>query len=345
MKLKIYFSLLLTFSSVSLWAQITLGVEDMPSKFQKYVIASMRAEGIKFDATSGTVDGSWDLSAVTYADSNLDTTILITPADTEYESEFPDANIVMDNSDIVMMAYKSENGIEWHGGILEEWDTTRILKFEDPFEYLKLPLKYENKHADEFQFEISNVINSNFSIVVEQNFKRNYNVNGYGSLKMGDGNTYDVLRIKVREIDSSVSTVKTPMGEQTMTNRNFSYYYEFWANGFGQPLARVEVDSADHSSLLYMEILDLQKTIVGQPEQVAQSGLVVYPNPASTSIRIMHDEEIDHVNFFDLSSRRLISSEPFTGTVDVSTFKKGFYLVEVIGKEGAVLGRQKCLID
>ena len=130
-----------------------------------------------------------------------------------------------------------------------------------------------------------------------------------------------------------------------MTNRNFSYYYEFWANGFGQPLARVEVDSADHSVPTHMEVLDLQKTVVGQFEPTGVEGLVIYPNPANTSLRILHEQEIDQVNFFDLSSRSLISSQPYTGSVDVSTLRKGFYLVEVVGAEGDVLGRQKCLIN
>lgn len=346
MNSKFFLLSFLALSTLTAKAQITLGSEDMPRKFQKYVTATIWNQDIQFDATAGSTEATWDLSDITYEDRDLDTTELVSPADVGYEEEFPDANIVMQNRGMTIMANSQEDGIYWLGGLIDLGPEGKTaIQFEGDFQYLSLPLAYGDKNVSEFSFEISNELGGNFSVDLLQNAKRSYDVNGHGFLKMGDGNSYEVLRIKVVEVDSGTTVIKSPMGERTNQERSYSYYYEFWANGFGQPLARVEVDSTDRTVVTSLELLDLQKTIVSTPNALSTNELSVFPNPAHTRLQVEMSTDIAEIHFFDLTSRKLIANAAYADGVDVSAISPGLYLIEAIDNKGSSVGFQKVLIQ
>lgn len=338
---------ILSVLALSVKAQITLGTQDMPKVFEKYVSAYIDDDVIAFDPTVGGASATWDLSAFNSDGRGLDTAEFVSPEEAGYDKEFPNANLIIENDDFTIMANSGEDGIYWLGGAFAfgpvEQETT--VEFEGNFKYLGLPLDYEDKNVSSFSFKLSNEMGGGISLETQQNFKRSYHVDGHGSMKMGNGNSYDVLRIKVIEVDSGTTVIKSPLGEETTNDRSYSYYYEFWAKGFGQPLARVEVDSADNSMAIGIELLDLQKTVVGAGERPVSQSLSVFPNPASDRIQIEQGQDVVEVQFFDLTSRTLIDRKSYANGVDVSSLSPGLYLVEAIDSKGSPIGFQKVLIQ
>jgi len=74
------------------------------------------------------------------------------------------------------------------------------------------------------------------------------------------------------------------------------------------------------------EVILLRDSTLGI-EQTSLSGLKIYPNPATDYIRISSPEEIEKVEIFDLTGRKV-----FTGVdkqISLQNFNKGYYLVNV----------------
>jgi len=343
MSTKHYLLTLCALLPLLLSAQISLDVSDMPALHQRYTKAYIN-QNIQFDATTGGINGQWDVSDIKYDNRQLDTTTLSAPNETEYEKEFPGATIVMNEDGIRMMAKVHKDGIEWLGGLLGE-DTITVIKFDEPFRFLQLPMTHRDSHADEFSFEMKRDIGPNISMISETTFKRSYEVNGYGSLKMKDGKTYDVIRVKVQEVDSSLFTFKSQWGEQSTTEIDYSYYYEFWAKGFGQPLVRVDVDSTDHSQALNIEILDMEGTSVGLSSITNNLAPGLFPNPGQNTVEIINANEVSQTVFHDITSKRIHTLSPNQSSLDISHLNSGFYLVHFLDADGKTIGHQKYLVQ
>ncbi|MCB0736074.1 MAG: T9SS type A sorting domain-containing protein, partial [Bacteroidetes bacterium] len=277
-----------------------------------------------------------------YADSMLDTVTFASPSEFEYKDSFPHANLVMVNGEFNMMARSYEGGIDWYGGVASFDDSVSLILFDEPFHYIKLPLNYLDKNQDSFSFSFTNKLGPNMNMLVNQNQIRNYIVNGYGKLKMRNQIDYEVLRIKITEVDSTIIAFKTPMGTNETRQMSYSYYYEFWAKGYGQPLLRIEVDSADHSKPINMEILDMEKTSVGLGK-IKNEELILYPNPSNGWVKLSSRYKGATVSFYDAWGRKQVNLNQSSEIIDISQLPSGFYSVVVSDYDGTVLCTKKLI--
>lgn len=317
----------------------------MPKKFQRYAIAFVWTdEESNFDATAGGEMANWDLSSIKYDDDDVDTTQYLGPSETKYQDSFPTANIVFqEDENGVIMARSSKDGIEWLGAVFEEDNMTRVLKFDKPLQHVKLPITNTSSHSDKSSFVFEEEFGP-ISFKSEITFSRSYEATGYGTMKMKDNKEYDVLRLKIIEKDSTVNTQKSPLGTETSTEVTYEYYYEFWANGFGHPLARVEVDSAHHDSSMLIEVLDMSKTSVGT-RRAPEVSVSLYPNPASTTVNIQYPEEGVAVRILDVASKEVLARNVGAGEMDVTHLQKGMYLVQVLSASGEPISVEKLMIE
>jgi len=68
----------------------------------------------------------------------------------------------------------------------------------------------------------------------------------------------------------------------------------------------------------------------GINKQIALNDFKVYPNPASNKVNIsVEGFELEEVNFYTLTGQKLFATRPEYGSVDVSQFQKGMYILEV----------------
>ena len=329
-------------------AQITLTQKDMPKRFQQYVMGYIDGDEVaNFDATTGGMNGSWDLSGLSISDSNLDTFTFISPNETGFKDSFPTANIVFtEGEDGVIMARVDENGLEYQGAVFEEDDTMMMLKFNDPVQMLKLPLTNGSANIDGGYFGIKESFGEPPFVIeadIKTYFNRSYIVDGYGTLKMPDNKDYDVLRLRIVEADSTYSKLTSPFGNETEIDVEHSYYYEFWAEGFGQPLAKIEVDSAHNDTSLYFEVLDMGKTSVGR-QTVKTSDFAIYPNPAQDQVFLQGTEQAAQFSVVDIANKEVLRVNANNSAVNISELPSGIYMVQMLSADGSVLGTEKLMV-
>ena len=246
----------------------------------------------------------------------------------------------------MIMGKVDKNGIEFQGAVFDDGDTLMVLKFNDPVQILKLPMTNGAANVDEGYFDMNMTFGQPpFSIKFEMKnyLKRSYSVDGYGSLKMPDNNSYDVLRLRIVERDSSVTKTISPFGTESETDVSHSYYYEFWANGFGQPLAKIEVDSAKNDSSIYYEILDMGNTSVSR-ETIKAVDFTIFPNPAQDQVFLQGTEQAAQFSIVDIANKEVKRVNANNSAVNISELPSGLYMVQMLSDNGTVIGTKKLMV-
>lgn len=339
-------ALCLLFLGVGAQAQITIEAKDVVNKYQEYYLAYGDDSTYTFDATKGTKDATWDFSNLVSKVENIDTMIFDIPERSEFKDSFPQANLmVLQDSLIYIFMKRDETGLQWEGLVFGEGDSAQIIPFKDPLQQLKVPMTNGSTFSDEGTFGFTTEFGEppfTISITSEQVQTRSYTVDGYGSIDMPGDRSFDGLRLKVIEKDSSVTKIS---GQAPQIEVSYSYYYEFWAKEYGIAMVRLEVDSADHSKAVDVEFLDLDKTIVGISQSTkADAGLAIYPNPAADLINISHNGNAVSISLFDVSGREVISQSGALKTMDVSSLKPGVYNLRLLSDQDQMLDVERVLI-
>lgn len=346
MKQNYALALCLLFCGFGAQAQITIEAKDMVKKYHEYHLAYQDDSTFTFDATQGGKDATWDLSGLV-SDGSPDTMIFDLPTTSEFKDSFPQSNLLLtQDSGFFSFIKVDQSGLEWQGIVFGEGDSAEIVHFTDPMKRLAVPMTEGSKHYDRgsfsFEFEFGF---PPFTIKVTSTeiLTRSYEVDGYGSLKMPNDSSYDVLRLKVTEIDTTIN--KGPSGDPEIEVYH-SYYYEFWAKEYGIALARIEVDSADHSKAGFVEFLDLERTKVGIASKVqAEKNFVVFPNPATHQINIVHNGKVGSVSLFDVSGKEVLTQTGAVNMMNTSALKPGVYSLRALSHEGQLLDVERILIQ
>lgn len=101
---------------------------------------------------------------------------------------------------------------------------------------------------------------------------------------------------------------------------------------FDEDKAHVYIASADVGVVKFE--FDLENLTVSEPIFVSQSSIRVYPNPTSDVLNISSKEEIETINIFDLTGKKVISSAE--KSISVAHLPKGNYIVSVKHKNGKI---------
>jgi len=74
--------------------------------------------------------------------------------------------------------------------------------------------------------------------------------------------------------------------------------------------------------------------VVGIDEQEQANTLRLYPNPSSTTLEIVSDEQFSYVEVFDIVSKRIAfyNDKSNSMTIDVSSYSNGVYFIKIDGK-------------
>ena len=353
MRVKLTLTLLASTFFLGTQAQITIKQADMPKKYQRYVAATIETDSASnFDATAGGANAVWDLSMVTFQADSLDTISFLRPAEIGYQDSFPSANLVFEEESDggYIMAQSDENGIKWLGGVFTGDDSSMVIRFDKPLQYIKLPITSTSTHVDHGSFKIVQTMGEppfQLTITIENTVQRSYEATGYGALKMPNGNSYDVLRLKVVEVDTSKTIVKSPLGSETTTDVEYEYYYEFWANDFGYPLAKIWVDSAYNDTSRVMEILDIENTSLGIEPSIQEMSFSVFPNPTSGQLNVHSPMDGGTVKIYNMAMQEVAVFAPnqTQRQMDVTHLPKGVYVVQLFSASNVPLASEKLVIQ
>jgi hypothetical protein len=74
--------------------------------------------------------------------------------------------------------------------------------------------------------------------------------------------------------------------------------------------------------------------VVGIDEQEQTNAIRMYPNPSTTSLEIVSDEQFSYVEVFDIISKQIAfySDKTNSLTIDVSSYSNGVYFIKIDGK-------------
>jgi hypothetical protein len=74
--------------------------------------------------------------------------------------------------------------------------------------------------------------------------------------------------------------------------------------------------------------------VVGVEEHELVNSIRLFPNPCSTSLQIVSDEEFNTVEIFDIVSKRITFYKDKTNslTMDMSNYSNGIYFIKIDGK-------------
>jgi beta-glucanase (GH16 family) len=93
------------------------------------------------------------------------------------------------------------------------------------------------------------------------------------------------------------------------------------------------------SSMVIDYVRVYQNTLSIAGDNVNESGLNVYPNPAINVVNLESSQAIDQVDVFDLSGQLLLSEKEETNSLDISAVKTGIYILKVYSN-GIIINRK-----
>ncbi len=188
------------------------------------------------------------------------------------------------------------------------------------------------------------------SIRFKSDVLKTQTVDAWGSLISPIG-TYNVLRIKETKINydtiDAYIVVFPPIGlwqNAISTNYDSVTTYTYWANGLDFPLATVNFDiTGVMTNVQWMSSLPIN----GINEFVAESSVLVYPNPAKDFITIeIENKKTTQVQVVDITGKSIaiINVTSSKQTLNTSDFSNGVYTYTLIDSNKNTLNRGRFVI-
>jgi hypothetical protein len=136
---------------------------------------------------------TWDFSSLNLKEGDKITEEMISPDETNFKTNFPDANLVEKYSDGRLVFMKKTDKENYLLGFVDT-ESDMTMSYPKPMLFAKRPLKFSDNFRDEYETEYS-VKGMDFkgkgtvSIVVD----------GYGTLILPNGKYENVLRVKITQ--------------------------------------------------------------------------------------------------------------------------------------------------
>lgn len=348
MRLKLL-TILMLCSFMAAKAQISITKDDLPKVWQTYSITYVDTN-LNFDLSTNGTNGSWDVSGIDLSVSDKSSSQFLKASETPHTESFPEADLSLyiEDEESYLYLQNSNNGIDVLGYVytdedMQGNDSIVIMELNEPFTQMFAPLSLNDEKTTQGVFE--NTIDIGIAkIEMKSYINRKITVDGYGTLKMTDNKTYDVLRLRIYQKDSTISEINSPFGNQTSTDVSHDYSYQFISKDFGYPLLTAFVDSADNSKTLDIEMVDIENTNTSLAT-VANKELHIYPNPTTGLINL--DYSISNATAVLYNSKGQIEKTKLVNskTIDFSDVKTGIYLLNIHNQKGSILYSKKIIIN
>ncbi len=338
---KIIFTLIAFCFSFAVTAQITITADNMAPVGTTIVQATDTMPGAT--VVPGTPGGNkvWDFSSLT--EDFYDTLYTVSPSQTPYESEFPDANYVFQsNSDgDTLYNFNTLNddslaslGFAGYSSQIEDEVTVHLVPDEMLIDF---PMQYGN-HRDEnfyYQFVIQSPVPSFDSLKWKHSETKSVDVDAWGSVTLPSG-TYNALRTKeVRyTIDSTWVLFFgswTFFSETLDTTITYNWYSDEVDPGFTLVSMDYDLNTAGNVSFLLGTLTGIEN------KEAAKVRL--FPNPVSDNLKVTLPRPVSGEFFIYNSSGQRVKKETLNGSLlletDVSTLPAGTYFVVITDRENA----------
>ena len=357
MKIRLFIFVFIPFISFS---QITVTDADVVGIGDQIVQAI--DDNVSMSVPSSGPNQTWVLPQL--SPNSWETRTFMNPANTPYASSYPNANLVAKDDINFTYVEKSSTGVRMLGV-----DDTALLA---PLLLIPLPLVYGGTHVDGPHIVLDSVIggpvvdflvtdtdafflsggqaHTSDSINIKVSGTRNFDVNGYGTITMPSGGTYDCLRLEIenqQEVESSVYCTDTINGTGsswypiTTENEN-EVSISFWSNdpSFKFSLVDIALDSAGSvNEVIYISAMNTSI------EEFADDTYHFFPIPASYELTIEANHSAkNQAKLYDIKGG-IVKEFYFYSSekLDLSTYSKGTYFLQIFSDGKAI--RKKILIQ
>lgn len=319
-------SLRLLFAAVALMVALTATAQPtLTGPGINYVIGTSFTNNTCNYVSEGSsgANQTWDLSSMTVTNS---TQISIeSPANTQYSSSFPDANIAWVNGSSGQVAYYngSASSLQFYGMHIPG---TATLSYDDPEDQLQFPLTYNDSFTDTFYTEYT----AN-GITFYREGTTTVTADGYGTLITPEGTFDNVLRVHTEQIYQDSANISGSPYIIDYDTDVYSWYKEgyhsYLASNFSLSSTNGPQSSASYISNLPVSTNEITRDI----------SCKVFPNPASEKINIelsaKDDVSVKMINSAGQEVETTVHKQGQNLQLDVSGLPEGLYLVRIVQDE------------
>lgn len=335
-------SLAILISKLSL-AQITLNSSDFPVAGDAFAEDNIN----NTSKLSGLNPGSagqgvtWDFSNLPAKDKR-DTSRFITPANSDFGSQFPLSNLVEVKYDQETYLDNNASGLKIHG-------LTKLapvvgavpFKLNTPLTIINFPVNYGNANKSEATgyFKMAYQVLIYDSARVDLSIINRYVVDGEGEIHTPEG-IYPALRILSKQSTTLKTYVRNmytkQWSAQPIDGIDGTYNtsaYSWWTNGLRNEVLSFTYNSDSTTTNLTQVDWNINaEVITSNVKSLNGSELTLSPNPAENSIQLNGlNGNTSTIKIFNELGIEVFNSKNYINEqqIDISNLEKGFYTLSI----------------
>jgi hypothetical protein len=170
---------------------------------------------------------------------------------------------------------------------------------------------------------------SSRSLLVAVDENTTYNLSFFAKSDAGNG------KIKLSfEYHNTDTIIKTDFISNVQPGTNYEEIVKGFTAPAGAKSVRIGFLMAEVEDVLYLDDIRIEKDDATAIKENVDETVKVFPNPAKDVVNIQGSSVIKSVEVSDLSGRTVMSQNEVNGKMDVSSLKRGVYLVRVTTADG-----------
>ncbi len=336
-------------------AQITICTNDMPVAGHTYNMSQAATTGTIDFSTTGA-NHTWDFSSLTATTVTPDTFISNTQLPLVYIISFFTSNLAEHANGTSMNLGLTFAMTDVYNVYKNSSSSFKQTGFAGTLQGVQIPVIY-NPSDEIYQFPLN--YNNNFTSTSAYNFQlptiasffqyrtRTVTVDGWGTLILPGGSSYQVLRVKSDIIDND--SIYIDLAGFGFPIPRVTHEYKWIAVNKGLPMLQINTnDLAGNETVSSVRYQDFPNTSVTDL-QSSENAFQIFPNPTSDYAFVLPSEKFQHEKLLitDVEGKLLNEipvSNSSTTTIDLTAFSEGIYFVQFLN-EGKIESVQKLVVN
>jgi hypothetical protein len=326
------------------FAQITLNQSNMPT-IGKVAIENVDTLFTGITPGSAGINQTWNFS--TLANHSQDTSVFATPSSLTGYSSFPTSNIGVASTGSQNLFGNSGSTSFDILGIYADMGFGPMAIALTPFKRMfSFPATYLTTYTGNYglnlQFAYPSPPIDSAKMVSSVDYTNT--IDAWGTITTPTYSNQPCLRLNVREINTTTTYVHItglgwqPTGAPTVDT---SFTYSWWTNTVNFSLAEIQTDGAgvvtDAKYLSSYLTLGVNETVS------VQNNVNVYPNPASSEIKVSGISDNCYMLIFDIEGKIVETAllKNWSNEIQIYQLNSGFYFYNLINLSGEIISKGK----
>jgi len=348
MKIKKALWIILLFITIKSSSQIKLKQHNFVSVGDSIVEYYSRFPKVIINVGESGESKVWDFSNLNSVATNSNTLKFLSPEDTPFSKDYPNANIVLysnEGYESWMFMKNSEEELKPLGSGLIMGGEKRVDNYGGIV--MKFPLKYLDTYSDEIIKEKVLIKNKKGqdSIKVKTVLNHLNEVDSWGDVLLPEG-TFLSLRMKYtltvtnymyQKREDEWALITKPTTETTIS-------YKWWTDNRNAkyPVVQIVMDFMNEKPIVvhYLKAIPFKEII----NESKEDKLKIYPNPAREKITLdLKTSEGTYITIYSVEGKVIenVKTRSLKETINIINLPAGIYFVVTRNERGQVTGKSK----